>query len=213
MKNFKIGISSNFKYSKISLPRLLKSLLSSGVKSEDIDVFVGDSNKCESESIDDIKHYYILENSFDYTALVGIVRHKIEDSNYLILHDTCEVLQYFGPRFYKTIIPKYRDSNNNVRMCNQGFSNSMGIYTNKFFKDNYNLIDIYLGNRGKQFYIDNENVFFSKNSDFLNQASLSNYDFGYDVYGTGVLRYVELFPDIGLVKYKANHCKNTIIDI
>lgn len=209
----KLCVSSNIKYTGHSLPKLLKSMKSSGLNDKDIFIFIGGAKKNYTEVNDGVSFFYTKSNSFDYTPIVSLLEFGLLDIDCFLIHDTCECLDHFSRSFYGESVQKFKNTYHNVRLCLNGFSNSMGIYSKRFILENKNLISKYLANRPKQFYIDNENAFFTNNNSYIEEFSLSNYSVKADVYGTGVMRYVEVYPKIGLVKYKANHCCSDILSI
>ena len=98
-------VSSNVNYVDKVVPKLLQSLLNSGVPSEDVIVFVGGGNFGYNKFRSGVSHRHVDADAFDFNAFLGLIDLDTKDfgkkfDKVFLLHDTCEV----GPKFYELTV-------------------------------------------------------------------------------------------------------------
>lgn len=91
----KIAVATNINFYTHSLPILINSLLDAGINKKDIFIFNSGFPENKSEIIDGIQHYYLNQNSYEYSPLIEIVSMELESDYWFLIHDTCKV----GPKF------------------------------------------------------------------------------------------------------------------
>jgi hypothetical protein len=211
--NIKFAITSYIKFWETTIPILVPSMIKSGIKPEDIYVFVGgfDLNLI-LENIYGVTIFGVNHNSIDYTGLISLVELNLKNDYWFYLHDTC----YVGLEFYSKIKNfKYPQIFESIRLTD-GPCMGIGLYK-------WSLIE------RKQ-----ETILSKKNSDNSLAAALewkkrgvfwegeimngSPYYYCHDkrvdrpqdreeynnIYGTNTRRVVEYFKDLDLYKVKAN---------
>jgi hypothetical protein len=166
---------------------------------------------------------HVKHNSIDYTALIAVLEHlttitkvmNFEPTTWFFMHDTCEFTNF---DLFEQICRK----NNETIPLLKYVSMNMGIYTQH---DILSQKDVIMKFRSTDNPKDNELINLKRNAmkteDFLfkllnvRHKSLSskiNAKEGFHVYpGSNVKRIVELFPQIGFQKYKANYGRPGII--
>jgi hypothetical protein len=208
----KIAIASTLSFYKKTLPVLIPSLLECGYNVNDIAVFVGSCSTNYVECISGINHYFVDNNTFELTALVGIVEQNLEADYWFLIHDTCRV----GKEFKKKIenIPAHAPDKIAIRTCP---SMSMGAYKNSYLQSIKQEI-LNLKNTDysaeslqhcKQWHIENEDCILWKKdpiphiyegfSDNNIQITASE-----DCYNSTTTRRTEYYPHIDLYKNKSN---------
>jgi hypothetical protein len=213
-------INSNKLYSKISLRKIIPSLLDCGIAPEDILVILGG---CENESngFTDCGLFQCFNtkiNAIDQTSFYIINKYNdlFEDNYYFYLHDTC----YVGYEFKKVIEQIIKNNKSETIKCFNGKSSNIGIYSKKslleFFKkhtlytDYENILcDISDPNnyeklmKKKQISYELEDYIFKNTVNAFmckNKQKLGKCDF----YNTGNKRVLFCFQGIGLYKTNAN---------
>ena len=204
----KFTISSHINSYEKTYPLLAQSLLESGVPAEDIYFFIGgfyEYAKIENEN--GINVYQVNHNSIDLTGLISVVDLELHSDYWFLLHDTCKV----GKQFYSKIKEFNYQSDtvalNDIRCASMNIGAYKMEYLYKikqqlfqFKNQNYSADNMKLF---KQLGIKYESIFLDKTY-YYNYSLWTNNGIE-DVYDTGVLRQVEVYPDIDLIKYKANY--------
>jgi hypothetical protein len=164
------------------------------------------NNKIDNEN--GINVYQTDHNSIDFTGLISVLDLNLYSDYWFLLHDTCEV----GKNFYKKINSfNYESDTISMSNCKYGSSMNMGAYKMEYlysikekifqFKNkNYSEESVKNLKRVQMF---NENVFLINTDYYFNDkmwidGGLQN------IYNTDVLRQIETYPDIELMKYKSN---------
>lgn len=216
--DLKICISTHKNYSSKSLPILLNSLKKARVPLSQIFIFEGGHLENTHEFMEvEINFFKVNYNSFDITALIGVIENNLQSKSWLLLHDTVTVFPNFTRcinrvnwRSYDTVSIK------NLSSMNMGFYK--GSYINNMAKEilRYKNTD-YSENsvqRHKQIAIDNEDFLFKKSqNNFILKTNGSNYFIHDGINYCGVLRRRETFMNIGIVKYKANYTQKSVYQI
>jgi len=120
----KIAISTNKNFYKLSLPVIIPSLLDAGIESKDIFVFNSGFDKFEVEVINDITHYFLDHNSYEYSPLIEICDKELSSEYWFLIHDTCKV----GPRF-KELLYNIPNSNPEKISLKSTPAMSIGLYS------------------------------------------------------------------------------------
>lgn len=205
----KIAISTNIKFYKISLPVLLKTLKECGINDKDIYVFNGGFNEEKIEIIDNIKYYFVRQNSYEYTPLIEIVEREIISDYWFLIHDTCKVGPEFNNLLYNNI-PSYFPEK--IAICNHP-AMSIGLYKYDYLLSvKEKLIDI------KNLDLSEESMIKWKiwgvpNEDYIMFKTYpeplvikdERQNLGYDNwYKTSTTRIVEYYPSFDIYKNKSN---------
>jgi len=96
----KIAIATNINFYNHTLPIVINSLLESGIEKKDIYVFNSGFNEFSHKIIDDINHYYLEHNSYEYSPLIEIVDKELSSEYWFLIHDTCKVGKNFKTLLY-----------------------------------------------------------------------------------------------------------------
>lgn len=206
----KIAIATNINFYKHSLPIVLESLLKCGIEKNQIFVFNAGFSEEKTEKIDNITHYYLTHNSYEYSPLIEIVEKELISDYWFLIHDTCKV----GPSFKELL---YRIPENNPSKLSLKDSPAMSIGSYDY---NY-LISI------------KQKLLAIKNTDYSNESlvkwkkwGVPNEDFilwktypdpviynnnknwsivSYENwYGTNTIRRTEYYPSLDIYKNKSN---------
>ena len=211
-KKIKICISSNVDFQNKTLPVLLNSLDDVGISTDDILVTVGGDERDRHQTVEGLMMDYIQERAFEFTSFVNILKKGYEADYWFLLHDTCEVTSIFRDFFYEKVDSILKNQPYSVKLTNEGHSNSMGIYSEKLLLDNKSFFLNECPNKPKSFFVKNEDRFIIDSKYYIcNKDLFPNKK--KDVYNTGTPRYIQKFPDIGLIKYKANHNRIDILHL
>jgi hypothetical protein len=229
----KFAISSNINYYKITIDKIIPSLLRSGIPASDIYMFAGGAQEYKFLTNQyNINFYEADHNSIDLTGLISIIDLNLQSDYWFLLHDTC----FAGDNFYKNILNfKYDSSIDAIRGVGQGTSMNIGAYSNKYLYSVKNLLE---HNKNKNYLKENlqkiklkgvsfENLlldvqklnWYTKvNNVFINQEiekiKILNYSNKYlwadsgqkiDFYENQTARIKCYFEDIDLYKYAANY--------
>lgn len=196
-------ISSNTEYEKKTLPRLLTSMIASGIERESIHVFVGRSLETKHIKTRQATFHYVEYGAYEHTALIGALECNIRATNVFLLHDTCEVGLNF-PWLVRSGFMYLQDAIAvNWGMC--GF----GLYRMSYLEKRRNDI-LALKDCDKHAAMVAEGFLIRTGEPRLAHFPAPNgveYQTQglHDVYGTGQVRLHEYYPQVDLFKYKANY--------
>lgn len=198
-------ISSDYRYYKKTLPRLLISLLNAGIHREEVAIVVGNSERQEIVNQDGYRFFHETYTAYEHTALVGVIEQSWYDWNnrLFLLHDTCEV----GVDFHKRVIQGYEIDADavTVNWCMCGF----GLYRLRYLQSRAEEI-VSLKNCSKHEAMVHEGFLARSGTPtvgpypdrgeplYITQGIS-------DVYETGTPRLKEYYPQVDLYKYKANY--------
>jgi hypothetical protein len=90
--NIVLVIATHIKYSARTIPPLIHSLNSIGIKSSDIHIFESGHIKKHKTQIDGYNYYYEDHNSFEISALIGLLEDRINTRYVFLLHDTVSIV-------------------------------------------------------------------------------------------------------------------------
>jgi hypothetical protein len=182
-------------------------MIDSGVDPKDIYFFIGghqEYKKIENEL--GVNLYHANHNSIDITGLISVLELGFESDYWFLLHDTITV----GPNFAKAVSSvKYNDTT--ITMTSDGLSMCIGAYPKSHLdKLRDKIISLKNTNyspeglqNAKKLAIQTEDFFlYPKTQFYNNKPRLTKGPI--DVYGNGIMRIIEYFPDIDLYKIKAN---------
>ena len=206
-----ICISTHKNYYKKTLPILITSLMKSGCLPEDIYVFCGGNDSFSSQKLKNGSNFFEVDyNSFDYTALIGIVDQDIEEENWFLLHDTCRV----GNNFYELLKNNTDFSKDRIALKARP-SMSMGFYRKSFLKENKDFLfslknkdySDYGIDRAKGTAMGNEDalswIYKTECTSYPNQSCITTHPDN-NWYITSTNRIQEYYPHLDLYKLKAN---------
>jgi len=197
---FKIAISTYVDNESLVIPNLIKQLIEDApISPKDVYVFSGGHATQFHEIRYGVNYYACDHNSYDHTALIGILDNNLDSHWWFMLHDTCSP----GPRFaHKLSDFGRRDSH--VAMLEEGWLN-MGQFSPAFLSQCRNYI-LSLRNCTKMQAVLSEKLYsrFSNGEFYCKSGHFKS--LGYqDVYGDGSPRMVIHFPALDLYKYQAYH--------
>lgn len=201
----KFVISSHINYINTTEQKIIPSLLSTGIKLEDIYVFVGgyDLDYGYQKISNDINKFSAPHNSLDFTGLISVLEMNIESDYWFLLHDTL----YVGPNFYRTV-QNYNYTDVNYVALTFDTSMNMGSYKWSYLMEKKSEILSYKNNNWdlqlyKKRLIDEEDVFIKPKTHFYCGEKRKTHG-PVDYYNNGTNRIIEYFPNIDLYKIKAN---------
>lgn len=190
-------------------PVIIESLISNGIPPEDIYFIVGGYDKVEEFTTEEgVNFIRVNQNSIDYTGLIAVVEQNIEADYWVLLHDTC----YIGPNFYPTVL-NYNYGDAKAVSLISDLSMNIGAYSWGYLQE---IKEALLQYSNKDF--SEEAIQFWKQKGILDEDRfLSEYRNKHyftaipriwsgpvDIYGTGVPRMIEHYPEIDFYKVKAN---------
>lgn len=206
-------ISSCQKFAPHTLPVIIPSLLACGIRKQDILVVIGGSSSRRMACIDGIDYLTTVQNSFEYTPLIEVVEHFMVSPFWFLLHDTCIA----GPSFNKLV---HQPPVGEKVAMKHSPSMSIGLYQGEYLlRHRERLLAIKnLDNSAeslqqwKQWGVPNEDYMLWKLQDTtthlyhpeLHGQDEWNYQGHADLYGTGMPRRIEYFPQLDLKKAKSN---------
>jgi hypothetical protein len=224
---FIISTANHF-YEK-TLPVLIPGMLNAGVPKGDIIIGCGQNKSCTKEEREGLQYLFLPERGFEWIGLACLLSYSMVDESdfWFMIHDTCEV----GERFYSQVLTKFdeltakydnpKEAVQYVRLNKDYWSMNMGLYSSGFIKTKENFIKSMLRNgddtedeaiRHKAVAVQNEDAFCKNSTGWLN-SKMKDPKLLKDRYETGQKRRVEIYPEISLTKYKANHNNTNIIDL
>jgi len=214
MNNIKICITSNISFSNQTFPLIIPSLLSSGIKGEDIFFFEGGNYERTINIKDGINYIKTNHNSVEYTSLIDIVEHNMEADFWVLLHDTCRVGNCFN-----SLIQNIPHNSQKVALKHWP-SMSIGAYSYQYLKANEERLKIIKNTdysrdavqRWKQWGIENEDYMLWKETSVKCDLYNSHLEHPQKFivcdepqwYSSNITRRVEYYPQLDLYKSKSN---------
>lgn len=228
-----IVVTSCEKYYKHTLPMLLTSLKSAGIRAENVFVVVGQSSyECDSSfGMDDdyiVRSYHRTYANMDNNGMLWVVsdkgREALQEYKWMFyMHDTCVVDQNFNQSLHETFQLYYTSSTKAMRLYHQ-FSMSMGYYSLDAVwspsvveyltrATNYNTSDSAMQDVK---YTCEDKVFVEISQAFPDSVVClpNNYivrNLSCEIYGTSVPRIVESWQYPKFDKYKANWGQSQVL--
>lgn len=210
-KDIAIAITTSKNYFDKTIPELIQRLSKLGFDLNKVYVFEGGYEK--NEKIESsYNHYRVNHNSFDLTALISILDLKIDnEKHWLLLHDTLHIKKSFK-YIIATINPELYD----CMPIRDQQSMNIGIYSHDFIVKNEDYI-LSVKNmdyseegiqKSKYRGVLEEGYLFkiSKNKKIINKLLHFSEHIESESY-FGTIRSKETYPQLGIVKYKANFKK------
>ena len=207
-------ISTCKKFASHTLPVIIPSLLKAGINASEILIVNGGQDDWQVDHWGDVPMICTPQNSFEYTPLIEIVEHRLDSPFWFLLHDTCiagpafKELVYEPPKGFEKVAMKHTPSM------------SIGLYSMPYLmhhKDRLmaikNMDSSPRALQGwKQWGVPNEDYMLWKLQDVptglyhpdKHGPDEWNYQGHADVYGTGMERRIEYFPQLDLSKAKSN---------
>lgn len=209
-KHMKIAIASTKNFHEKTLPILIPSLIQAGYTYNDIYIFIGGYDDNIKKELHGCICYLLDNNTFEFTALIGIVENNLFEDYWFLLHDTCRV----GSDFKKKIENIPADNPEKIAIKDMP-SMSIGAYKGDYLLSNKQLI-LSLKNKDytpqgisncKKWHVENEDFLLWRTSpqpivySEYNGFVITEPD---DWYGTKTNRRTEYYPHIDLYKNKSN---------
>lgn len=206
----KIAVASTRSFYKKTLPILIPSLFDAGFSSNDINIFIGGYHENGKKRMYDIDCYLLDNNTFEITALIGIIENNLYSPYWFLLHDTCKVGKQFKEKINN--IPENQPEKIAIRTCP---SMSIGAYKGEYLTNNKQLIlstkntdysqeGIY---KCKKWHVENEDFLLWKVEPqphiYPNHGEpqiIENDDW----YNSGTNRRTEYYPHVDMYKNKSN---------
>ncbi len=211
-----ICISTTKNYASHTIPKLVESLLLSGVNLKDIFIFEG--GHAERSKVSDLpQHFLVDHNSIDFTALIEAANMNAATDYWFFIHDTCVVSKKFArliqniPHFLPDSLPIKNYPSMNI-----------GAYKQAYLKTRRQLLtslkNVDLSEEAVlKFKIDgfeNEDVLFKKSThafvynSWLLKKKDDYTDLSFPIPDIYTNRICEFFPQAGIYKFKANYSFN-----
>jgi hypothetical protein len=207
-------ISTCNKFAAYTLPKIIPSLTRAGIGTNEILIINGGQENWQIDHYGDAPMICTPQNSFEYTPLIEIVEHHLTSPFWFLLHDTCIA----GPAF-KSLVYGPPEGFEKVAMKHTP-SMSIGLYSMDYLmhhKDRLMAIKNMDSSpqalqAWKQWGVPNEDYMLWKLQDSptglyhpdKHGPDEWNYQGHADVYGTGMPRRIEYFPQLDLFKAKSN---------
>lgn len=206
----KVAVASNIKFYKLSLPIVIRSLITNGIPPEDIHIFIAGLENYKFSIHENISMHELDHNSYEYSPLIEIVEKKMVSDYWFLIHDTCQVGNNFKKLLYN--IP----NNKPDKLALKSFpSMSIGSYKYEYLLDCQNkLLPIKNKDysdasmmRWKQWGVPNEDYILWKtdpkpiiynNTDTWSVVDYKNW------FGTNTARRTEYYASLDLYKNKSN---------
>jgi hypothetical protein len=207
-------ISTCQRFAAYTLPVIIPSLTRAGIGTSEILIVNGGCEDWRIDHYGDVPMICTPQNSFEYTPLIEIVEHNLTSSFWFLLHDTCiagpafKSLAYEPPEGFEKVAMKHTPSM------------SIGLYGMDYLmrhKDRLTAIKNMDSSppalqAWKQWGVPNEDYMLWKLQDSptglyhpdKHGPDEWNYQGHADMYGTGMSRRIEYFPQLDLFKAKSN---------
>ncbi len=202
----KYAITSNSKYEKIALPRLLNSLFENGIEREDIIISIsGKKNSVEIK--DGIYTIYTTEDAFDFGAFKEVCKRELESDFWFFMPDTS-----MAGKNFKHLVETKSDFSANVNVpYYQGIGN-IGLFKMSYILSKKELfrqiknIPTYIASVTEGFcWLTAKRLPEDKNTDCVYYP---NHGFDLeqpsDIYGNGTLRVAHYLSCIDFTKYMSH---------
>lgn len=192
----KYCISSHITFQAVCLPKLLSSL--SEIPKSDIIVTVGGATRRRSETKNGIRFFYVPYNAFEYSSFVNIIENEIESDYWFLLHDTMQA----SGNFYR-LSRCIRCKTDVVLASKKGWCN-LGAFRYNFLMSMSDEIKTWK-NISKDKAVQLERRFYRPKASISWYPNLDVTNKGYeDVYQTGVIRKIDHYHSVNIIKYGAN---------
>lgn len=192
-----ICVSSHRDYAPVTLPRLIPQLLDSGIKKSDIFVTIAECSQNQTKKFNDIELREVTHNSFEFTSMIEFMRRPQVTSHMFLMHDTCDV----GVGF-KNLINVGSDFEH-VSVDPEGFT-SMGLYATSFLKEMTAFL-YGLENLSKIRAMLVEKMLKRMSISSTYNVALPDRQPATDIYGDGILRVSQYYPQCDLTKHIGNY--------
>ena len=121
-----ICISSNIGYVGHTYNTIIPSLLTAATPPQNIHIFVSGCSESKSYINEDgINVYETTYSSFEFTPFIKIIEEQIYSKYWLLLHDTCEIV---NPNFFQFISEFPYNNVPSVALFNGTWACNMGAY-------------------------------------------------------------------------------------
>ena len=197
--------------SHVSSTRARDRLLDSLARNPDWERFevlvvVGGAVSNQTQTVGNVTWIEVTHNSIDWTALIEMIGRQPPDDEYMYVHDTCEVGPDFFDRAWRA--PLIGMTARIRRRTHK--SMNMGLYKQRWIDDHATLLRSFRNDGGdlqacKERCIRSEDVLFDMDpANTVIGSGIAEIERARDVYGNGVPRITETYPDVSLRKFKAN---------
>lgn len=203
-----ICITTTKGYYEKTIPQLIARLKYLGIDMHNVYVFEGGQNE-NKKVAKEFHHFQVNHNSFDLTALIAIVDFDLQPPYWLLLHDTLALTDTF-----KYIFPLLNPSGYECMPLRSHPSMNIGVYSKDYLIKNKSYLESHRNNNYseqslqycKTKAIKEEDYLFTKstNKQMINKLLSTIWSKSYVQY-LGKVRKKELYPQLGIIKYKANH--------
>ena len=145
-------------------------------------------------------------NSYDHTALIGILDSQLEDNWWFVMHDTCGV----GPRFFHKL-HEVGKQDSHMALLEEGWLN-IGQFSPDFLTSARNYI-LSLRNCTKMQAIFSEKMYrrFSDGKFYCKSGQFRSLGM-HDIYENNTPRSVLYFPSLDLYKYQSYHDSSELMN-
>jgi hypothetical protein len=204
----KICISTTKGYAPRTISPLINQLIASGIDSSRIYVFEGGYQE-DIQTGSEPNYFQVSHNSFDMTALIGVLDFGLESDYWLLLHDTLRLDPTFRKRFESV-----RFLGQQCLPLRKSPSMNIGFYEHNYLLKNREAIVSFRNvdfsfeglQSAKRIGVDTEDFLFKMpcSKQYIN-PHLSFYESKCMGDFEGSTRFMERYPQLGLIKYKANN--------
>lgn len=201
------SISSHVTYAHLTLSLLLPSMIRSGIKREQIHVWVGGAKReSNQQTLNGILHF-VPNESRGCSAFVEPVNTKLTllYKWIFVMNDTMEVGPLFG--ILSQRIDETRDciAASVLEEIPERCQTDLGVYKTSYLieqscwiMDLLNVSEVDNARHEGELYSRSKNKSIYGRGEFIRSEPR-------DVYGTGVKRIAEYYPDLDMIKWKANY--------
>ena len=210
-KKINICISTTKGYSEKTIPLLLDDLLENGFAYESIYVFEGGYNYNKKIN-EKYNHYHVDHNSFDLTALISLIELKNdlgESDFWLLLHDTVRLTKNFKYLFNSLntknydCLPLRNFPSMNIGVYSINYLAKNSNYLIQFKNQNYSVVGL---QNCKLKAIHEEDYLFKNTTNRINiNSDMERFEKSKNITYFGKRRKEEFYPQLGILKYKANY--------
>ena len=203
-----IAVTTTKNYANKTIPSLISNLEKIGISKKIVHVFEGGHVANSSTNINGYYHHYIDNNSFDITALIGIIELDLQQEYWLLLHDTISLKKSFKSLFLSIkpagydCMPLKPPPAMNMGVYSKSYLLKNKIYLQGFSNKDYSQYSLM---KMKKIAFEGEDFLFntSENKKYIH-SSLSKYEYTKNSRYHNAPRLLEGYPQLGLIKYKAN---------
>jgi hypothetical protein len=204
----RICISTTSGYAERTIPPLLEQLAAAGIPRAQLVVIEGGHRETRQAPGPNL-HYQVDHNSFDLTSLIAVLDLALESEYWLLLHDTVVV----HPAF-RILLGGLQPRGLQCMPLRRSPSMNIGLYHHQFLLDqveylrsvkNHDYSDAGIQAAKRRAVAEEDFLFNRASTKRVIHPHLARFEKADTGKFHGVTRFRERYPQLGLIKFKANN--------